>query len=74
MEDQKPSTIFEQIRRTGCDDDFEPTPTEEFQKTDAPVGSRDKVNILADRVRRGLPLWHPEDRKICDTRVRDNKP
>ena len=34
----------------------------EFRQTDAPAGSRAKIDILAERVLRGLPLWHPEDR------------
>ena len=35
---------------------------EEFLATDAPAGSRAKIDILAARVMRGEPLWHPEDR------------
>ncbi len=30
--------------------------------TDAPAGSRAKIDILAERVLLGQPLWHPSDR------------
>lgn len=45
--------------------DFEPAQTafDSFESTDAIPGSGEKVTILCDRVRRGLPLWHPEDRR-----------
>ncbi len=38
----------------------------DFDSTDALPGSRDKLRILAERLRRGLPLWHPADRRDCD--------
>lgn len=34
----------------------------EFSPTDAPAGSKSKIDILAYRVSKGLPLWHPDDR------------
>jgi len=46
----------------GHDEDFIPAEGDDFTSTDAPAGSRAKINILAERVLRGLPLWHPEDR------------
>ena len=33
-----------------------------FSSTEAPAGSREKLDVLAERVLRGEPLWHPEDR------------
>ena len=38
----------------------------EFAATDAEPGSREKLDILADRIRQGMPLWHPEDRHVED--------
>lgn len=55
--------VFEAILKYGHDEDFAPTKTEEFVGTQSPAGSRDKLEVLAERVRRGLPLWHPEDRQ-----------
>ena len=54
--------VFDAIMETGHDEDFVPSVTDEFCPTDAPAGSPAKVQVLAERVRKGLPLWHPEDR------------
>jgi hypothetical protein len=29
-------------------------------------GTTDKLSVLAERVRLGLPLWHPSDRQEYD--------
>ncbi len=44
---------------------FEPAAVEEdaFDDTEAMPGSREKVDIMAERVRQGLPIWHSEDRR-----------
>ena len=55
--------VFEAILETGHDEDFIPAEDcMDFKSTDAPAGSKAKLDILAERVLRGLPLWHPEDR------------
>jgi hypothetical protein len=54
--------VFEAILECGHDEDFAPVETDDFSPTDAPAGSRVKLRILAERVRSGQPLWHPEDR------------
>ena len=54
--------VFEAILECGHDEDFFPTETEDFGPTEAPAGSRDKIDVLAQRVLRGEPLWHNEDR------------
>lgn len=54
--------VFEAILECGHDEDFVPVATDDFSPTDAPAGSRSKIDVLADRVKRGEPLWHPEDR------------
>ncbi|HUS39896.1 MAG TPA: hypothetical protein VMX74_10625 [Pirellulales bacterium] len=54
--------VFEAISRFGHDEDFSPLETEEFESTEAPAGSREKLDILAQRVQEGQPLWHREDR------------
>jgi len=53
--------VFEIIDLYGHDENFEPQCTEDFSPTMAPAGSREKIDILADRIQRGMPLWHPED-------------
>jgi hypothetical protein len=54
--------VFETILKYGHDEDFAPVESEEFSATDAPAGSRNKLEVLARRIEQGLPLWHPEDR------------
>ncbi len=47
---------------------FEPEAVEErrFQSTRAMPGTDEKLHVLAERVRTGLPLWHGEDRTDWD--------
>ena len=54
--------VFEAISKFGHDEDFAPVETDGFDPTAAPAGSREKLEILAERVQQGLPLWHEEDR------------
>jgi hypothetical protein len=44
--------------------DFEPPEVDqtEFDSTEAMPGTKAKLQVLAHRVERGLPLWHPADR------------
>ena len=48
--------------------DFEPAevPATDYDRTDAMPGTKAKLDVLASRVRSGLPLWHPEDRDEVD--------
>ena len=54
--------VFEAISTFGHDEDFAPLETDDFSSTRAPAGSRAKLDVLAERVRQGLPLWHDSDR------------
>ena len=44
--------------------DFEPPEVafDKFEASDAMPGTREKLTALAERVQRGLPLWHAFDR------------
>lgn len=42
--------------------DYEPE--KDFDPTDEPAGSWEKVEILRKRLERGAPLHHPEDNPI----------
>lgn len=44
--------------------DFEPREVDcsQFDAADAMPGTREKLEVLAQRVKKGLPLWHEEDR------------
>ena len=37
-----------------------------FNSTSALPGTDQKLEVLAERIRNGLPLWHPEDRLTYD--------
>jgi len=54
--------VFEAILKYGHDEDFIPNAGDEFIPTEAPAGSAEKIEVLAQRVERGEPLWHPKDR------------
>ena len=56
--DEKPRTVFSDIRNRGHDEDFSgPLPA---QATDIRPGSA-RVAILMARAERGEELWHPDD-------------
>ena len=60
---EKPvENVFEAILKYGHDEDFLPEVSDDFEPTDAPAGSPDKIEILRQRVELGQPLWHLEDR------------
>jgi hypothetical protein len=54
--------VFEAILKYGHDEDFAPVADDGFRPTAAPAGSKEKLDVLAARVQRGEPLWHPDDR------------
>jgi hypothetical protein len=55
--------VFEAILKYGHDEDFVPEGREDFQPTNAPAGSAEKIEELRKRVELGMPLWHVDDRK-----------
>ena len=59
-----PNSVIEAIEQGIWDFEPQECPLGEFTSTDALPGSPEKLQILAHRVRRGQPLWHPEDRVI----------
>ena len=59
---KKPLNVFEAILKHGHDEDFSPEESEEFDATNAPAGSEDKIEIMRRRIESGVPLWHGHDR------------
>lgn len=53
--------IFEEMQFLGHDRDFVPRDISELRSTDAVVGSRRKLEVMAERVQLGLPMFHPDD-------------
>jgi hypothetical protein len=62
MSDPKLKNVFEAILKYGHDEDFAPRFDRDFGSTQAPAGSREKLEVMAERVRMGQPLWHESDR------------
>jgi hypothetical protein len=57
------------------DFNFEPSTTNntagEMPATAALPGTTEKLDVLAERMRLGLPLWHPSDRRSYDDKSND---
>ena len=62
-EDVVPSSVIEAIQQGIWD--FEPDEADgkKFKRTGALPGTGEKLGVLAERLSKGLPLWHPEDRR-----------
>jgi hypothetical protein len=58
----KKSSIFQWLGVVGNDESYEPKNLDGFVASDAPPGSPEKVELLKQRVERGQPLWHHDDR------------
>jgi hypothetical protein len=59
-------SVLEAIRQGMWD--FEPEKVQEglFDSTAAMPGTDEKLSVMAERVREGLPLWHGNDRTEYD--------
>lgn len=56
-------SVLEAIKSGAWDFEPEPVQSDAFPPTQALPGSEQKLNVLAERLRLGLPLWHPADRR-----------
>ncbi len=56
------NSVIEAIREGIWDYEPEETVPQDFESTDALPGTTEKLDILAERLSRGIPLWHPQDR------------
>ena len=54
--------VFEAINKYGHDEDFYPVRSADFSPTEAPAGSKSKIERMRERAEMGLPLWHEDDR------------
>ena len=61
-------SVLEAIKQG--DWDFEPSSQQvvNLKATAAMPGTNEKLDVLAERLRQGLPLWHPSDRLSYDDR------
>jgi hypothetical protein len=62
-----PKSILEAVKMGLWD--YEPIVMDysEFEASDAMPGTREKLSILADRIRQGMPLWHVADRNDMES-------
>ena len=65
-----PSSVLDAIRLGIWDYEPEKVESNRFDPTCALPGSSEKLDILAQRLATGLPLWHPEDRHSYDDTFR----
>lgn len=54
-------TIFKEVEKVKHDEDFVPKNLTDFEPTSEQPGSEAKIRVLARRVAKGQPLWHPDD-------------
>ena len=59
-----PHSVLDAIRQGVWDFEPEDVLLNQYGETEALPGSDAKLEVLADRVKDGLPLWHPSDR-LC---------
>lgn len=66
-----PRSVLDAIRQG--DWNFEPPVAQPvtLQATTALPGSAEKLDVLAERLRLGLPLWHERDRRAFDDGAED---
>jgi len=63
-----PQSVLEAIKAGIWDYEPEQQQSNKYDSTDALPGTHEKLAILSERVRDGLPLWHPNDRRTYDDR------
>lgn len=64
-----PHSVLDAIKMGMWDYEPEPQASAAYEATQALPGTNEKLEVLADRLLRGLPLWHPEDRRTFDNRA-----
>jgi hypothetical protein len=58
-----PSSVLDAIKMGIWDYEPEKLSSANYDATRALPGTDEKLLVLAERVKRGLPLWHPADRR-----------
>ena len=61
-----PESVLDAIRQGVWDYEPDHDGAAEYDSTVALPGTDEKLQVLAERVRMGLPLWHPSDRRTYD--------
>lgn len=61
-----PKSVLDAIKLGLWDYEPESVASGRFDATNALPGTNEKLGVLAERVKKGLPLWHPADRRDCE--------
>lgn len=61
-----PRSVFEAIQLGEWNFEPEDSVASDYAATEALPGSPEKLDVLAERLRLGLPLWHESDRLDCE--------
>lgn len=69
-----PTSVFDAIKLGVWNFEPEESHAGDFDPTEALPGSSEKLDVLAERLRRGLPLWHDSDRLDCENLPLDRLP
>lgn len=65
---RKMQSVVDSVRIMRREVDFvERFDSEQFVPTDTLVGSKARVQVYADRVQAGLPLWHANDNPVHES-------
>ncbi len=58
-----PTSILDAVKLGLWDFEPEEIDSRQFVSTTAMPGTNEKLEVMAQRLKRGLPLWHPSDRR-----------
>ena len=61
-----PDTVLDAVYGPGYGEDFVPTGNDAFHSTDAIPGTMEKLDVMAERIANGQPLFHEGDRESYD--------
>jgi len=61
-----PNSVIDAVKQGVWDFEPETAESEDYDSTAALPGSGKKLEVLAQRLAEGLPLWHPSDRRSYD--------
>ncbi len=61
-----PKSVLEAIKLGHWDYEPPEAAPSEFEAADAMPGTKEKLLVMAERVRCGLPIWHEADREDFD--------
>lgn len=66
-----PNSLLEALKLGIWDYEPEPDKATQYEATEALPGSTEKLDVLAARLAKGMPLWHPADRLVFKDDERD---